>query len=372
MALTGKGMWIWQIPNCEGGSASKIASLAYSGGFSHVLIKIANATKAYNYNKTTGEDYIPAVVSALRAKGIGVWGWHYVYGYEPAGEAAIAISQIKKYGMDGYVIDAESEYESKTMTTAASTYMTALRKGLPSKPIALCSFRWPTYHPNFPWTTFLNKCDYNMPQVYWMGAHNPTNQLNRTYTEFKAITPFRPIIPTGPAFSESGWTPTSDDLLGFLKAAKSLGMTGVNFFSWDDCRAKHPTLWSTITGFSWPWTAVTPTNTSTDEDITIRFIRAVNSHDLDTIMALYTSNSVHIDADSTIQGTTAIRSWYSDLFTNKLPSVKYRIGRNTTTGTTRHMQWTATSTNGTVNDGNDTFGLVNGKIAYHYTFFNIS
>lgn len=376
MTLNGKGMWIWQIPNCEGGNVTKIASLAYSGGFSHVLIKIANATTAYNYNKTTGEDYIPALVKALRAKGLGVWGWHYVYGYNPTGEAAIAISQTKKYGMDGYVIDAESEYESSGRAAVADTFMTALRKGLPSTPVALCSFRWPTYHPSFPFANFLKKCDYNMPQVYWMSAHNPTYQLTRTQTEFKAITPYRPIIPTGPAFSESGWVPTAAELTAFLKAAKSLGMTGANFFSWDDCRAKHPTLWSAITGYAWPWTAstttTTPTTTTPTEDMTATIIKALNTRDLDTIMALYTSDSVHIDSESTIQGTSAIRAWYSDLLINKLPSASFRLGHNDISGATRHYKWTATSSTGSVTDGTDTLGLVNNKIAYHYTFFNIT
>jgi hypothetical protein len=74
MTLTGKGMMIWKIPNCEGGDASKIASLAQTANFSHVLIKIADGSVAYNRDKTTGADLIPAVVSALRAKGIGVYG----------------------------------------------------------------------------------------------------------------------------------------------------------------------------------------------------------------------------------------------------------------------------------------------------------
>jgi ketosteroid isomerase-like protein len=370
MALTGKGMWIWQIPNCESGSAAKIASLAASGGFSHVLIKIANATTAHNYNKTTGEDYIPAVVTALRAKGIGVWGWHYIYGYNPTGEAAIAISQTKKYNMDGYVIDAEGEFDTAGRSTVAETFMTALRKGLPSTPVALCSYRWPTYHKNFPWTSFLNKCDYNMPQVYWMNADNPGAQLTRTYNEFKAISPFRPIIPVGPAFSENGWVPKADELTTFMKTAKSLGMTGASFFSWDASRIKLPTLWTAITSYSWPWTATTPSQTT--EDMAITYVRALKTRNVDAIMALYAADAVHIDAVNTIQGTAAIRAWYTDLFTNKLPSATFTLGHNTLSGTTHHFGWSATSSAGKVTDGQDTLGVVNGKIAYHYSFFNIT
>lgn len=95
MTLKGKGLWIWKIPQVEGGNASSIATIAKNAGFSHVLIKIADSSYAYNVDKNTGVDLIPPVVDALRAKGILVWGWHYVYGYNPQGEAAIAISHAK-------------------------------------------------------------------------------------------------------------------------------------------------------------------------------------------------------------------------------------------------------------------------------------
>jgi ketosteroid isomerase-like protein len=368
MTLTGKGMMIWQIPNCEGGNVTTIANMASSGGFSHILIKIADGPYVYNTNKTTGVDLIPALVSALRAKNISVWGWHYIYGNNPTGEAAIAISQMKKYAMDGYVIDAEAEFEQSGKTAVATTFMSALRAGLPSATVALCSFRWPTYHPSFPWTAFLNKCDLNMPQVYWMSAHNPASQLDRTLTEFKAITPYRPIIPMGPAFYESSWSPTSADETAFLDEAKKLGMTAANFFSWDDCRKNLPSVWTTISNYSWPSTTTTP------KDITQLFINALNSKNLDTIVALFATQCVHIDGNATIQGTTAIRTYFSNLLNNVLPNATFKLGTVTGSGTTttRSFAWTATSSAGKVTDGNDTFGLISGQITYHYSFFHVT
>lgn len=366
MALTGKGMMIWKIPNCESGSASAIANLAQAANFSHVLIKIADGSVAYNRNKTTGEDYIPAVVSALRAKGIGVWGWHYVYGYDPLGEASIAVSQMKKYSMDGYVIDAEVEYKLAGRAAVADTYMSSLRAGLPSTPVALCSFRWPTYHPQFPWVNFLNKCDYNMPQVYWMGATDAGAQLTRSLNEFKNISPFRPIIPMGPAFKESNWYPTVSEVQQFLDTAKSLGMSAANFFSWDDCRATLSTVWTAISNYSWPWTKPTV------KDITQNFIDALNSKNLDSIMALYADRCVHIDAESTLMGETDVRAYFSNLLNTKMPNATFTLGSVSGSGANRSFTWTAKSSGKKVTDGSDTFGLVSGKIAYHYSFYNIT
>ena len=380
MTLTGKGMMIWQIPNCESGNVTTIANMASAAGFSYIMIKIADGSYAYSKNTSL----LPSLVTALRAKGISVWGWHYVYGSSPSGEAAIAISQMKKYSMDGYIIDAESEYESTSMATAASTYMTALRAGLPSTPIALCSFRWPSYHQAFPWKVFLAKCDYNMPQVYWMSAHNPAYQLDKCLTEFKAISPYVPIIPTGPAFYESSWSPTTSEVTAFLNEAKNLGMTGAHFFSWDDCRKNLSSVWSTITGYSWPGSSSSSSSdtsssdtsssdtTTTTKDITEQYIVALNTKNLSTITALYTSEAVHIDAQATVQGTTALQTWFNTFLTSILPSATFTIGSYSGSGTTRSFTWTATSSAGNVTNGTDTFGLVDGKIAYHYTFYSVT
>lgn len=89
-----------------------------------MLVKIADGSNSYNINSATGVDLIPTVAKAMRARSIQVWGWHYVYGYDPIGEANIAIQRIQKLGLDGYVIDAEAEYKQPGKDVAASRFMT--------------------------------------------------------------------------------------------------------------------------------------------------------------------------------------------------------------------------------------------------------
>jgi hypothetical protein len=370
MALEGKGIWIWKIPNCEGGNAESIATIAKNNGFSHVLIKIADSSYAYNVDKTSGADLIPAVVDALRAKGILVWGWHYVYGYNPSGEAAIAISQCKKYNLDGYVIDAEVEYTQSGREAVARSFMTALRSGIPNTPVALSTFRWPSYHSNFPYAAFLEKCDYNMPQVYWLSARNPVYDLTKSYNEFKAMSCYKPMIPTGPAFIESGWQPTSSEVTAFLDCAKSLGCTGANIYCWDDCRKPLPDLWTTVMNYSWP--ATNAGGTSSPTDIVNKYFAMLNNKAFDSVLDLYTDDAVHITATQTIQGKTNIRTFYSQLLTSSLPGGTFILTGQTNNNQTRHFTWTCTSSNGNVYDGSDTIGIKDSKIAYHYTHFSIS
>ena len=205
MALTGKGFFIWKIKSCENGNPSAIASLAQSAGLTHVLIKIADGPNPFNIDTSRNVDLVPPVVQALHGLNIQVWGWHYIYGYNPAGEAQIAGQRVQNLGLDGYVIDAEVEFKQPGRAGIARTFMTELRRRLPDTPVAFSSFRFPTYHPQIPWKEFLENCDYNMPQVYWEQSHNPGAQLRRCVDEFARLSPSRPVIPTGSAYGTGSW-----------------------------------------------------------------------------------------------------------------------------------------------------------------------
>jgi len=127
MTLTGKGFYIWQIRNCEGGNTNAIANLALQADLSHVVIKIADGLYKYNIDWSTGYDRVPPLVNALQAKGIQAWGWHYVYGDYPIEEADLAIQRIQSLHLNGYVIDAEAPYKADGKDEAAQTFMTRLR-----------------------------------------------------------------------------------------------------------------------------------------------------------------------------------------------------------------------------------------------------
>ena len=365
MALFGKGWYIWQIRRCEGGIASAIAYQAASAGLSHVLIKIADGTNAYNIDWQTGADLVPPVIQALKARGILCWGWQYVYGYDPLGEADIAIQRAWELGVDGFAIDAEDQYKLPGREEAARVYMSRLRASLPSLPIALSSYRYPTYHPQLPWVEFLEKCDYNMPQVYWVSAHNPGEQLVRCVREFEAISPFRPIIPTGSAYLQGSWAATTQDIIEFLQTAQTLNLTAANFWEWGHTRLYLPELWDTVSDY--PWEAVPP-----QQDVLERYFAALNAHNPDQAAEVYAPEGVHVNADRTLQGTASIRAWYATLFNDLLPDAVFTLVDSNGDLSSKTFHWQAVSASGVVTNGYDSIGIVNGKIVYHYTEFTIT
>lgn len=359
MALEGKGLYMWKIHNCEGGSVSAIVQRARDAGLSHVLIKIADGSKAYNV------DLAEALIEALKGAGIAAWGWQFVYGNEPFGEADIAVHRVKTLNLDGFVVNAEVDYKGKH--AAATAYMDSLRTRIPGVPVALSSFRFPRYHTTLPWTEFLSQCDYNMPQVYWLQASNPAQQTDNCIAQFQNVYPIRPIIVTGSAYEEWGWRPTTGQIQEFLSHAREIGIPAANFWSWDYAgSAAGRDLWDTIARFDWPVSKPTP-------DIVERLVALMNDRDLDGLTALYQPNAVLVTSKTTIQGHQAIREYHKDLLKTQLPHAKIKVETRAVQDNIRQFKWDATgATNGkSVNDGQDTIGTRQGLIQYHSSIYQI-
>jgi hypothetical protein len=89
------------------------------------------------------------------------------------------------------------------------------------------------------------------------------------------------------------------------------------------------------------------------------------------VLNLYTNQAIHITAARTSQGLDNLRAWYIQLFNMLLPDASFTLTGYSGSGNSRHLTWTAVSSKGRVNNGNDTFGLLDGRINYHYSFFTV-
>lgn len=258
--IQGKGAWLWLIPRSENGNPAYIAWAAKMAGLTHVIIKVADGECVENIDYAHGIDLAAPVVLALKRLGIQAWGYQFVYGRNPEGEAAVALERIQSLKLDGWVIDAEGEYKAPGMAANARRYMHPLHSAALEIPVALSSYRFPALHPQLPWGEFLEHCDLAMPQVYWMGLHNPAEQiydcLDQYGTLYAQLEFTRPILMTGAAFAEHGWQATPDELVRFLEIAQALAGTNhlldaVNIWEWWEARARLPDLWTVIEHFDW-------------------------------------------------------------------------------------------------------------------------
>jgi len=274
MLPRGKGYYIWKAKNIAGGDPQAIAELAISAGLGHVLIKIADGT--HNYNVSVD---LPAIVAALKDAGLHVFGWHYLYGYAPAAEARKAIERVRYTGVDAYVMDVEGEFKEPGADVKARMFMSIFHDALPNMPVWLSTYRFPSYHPQVPYHEFIPFLAGVMPQMYWEGAHNPAEQLLRSYTEWKQLAPGLPYIPTGAAYQRGSWAATPKDVIAFLVKCRELALEGANFWEWVHARKNLPDVWRAIADFDWPVNVVLPPALPPDEIDLQPVLEAIISHD---------------------------------------------------------------------------------------------
>jgi len=220
--LSGRAMWIWELPTANGGNVASIIASAHQYGVRTLFIKSSDGTSLWS-------QFTSQLVAALHAGGLRVCAWQYVYGNHPVTEAYMGAYAVRD-GADCLVIDAETQYEGKYI--AAQTYMQRLRKLIgPNFPLALAGFPYVDFHPGFPYSVFLGPggAQYNAPQMYWKDigttvdavfAH--TYSYNRIYG--------RPIFPLGQVYN----SPPARQIVRFRQLSRAYGATGISWWDWQE------------------------------------------------------------------------------------------------------------------------------------------
>ncbi len=246
----GQGMWIWYLSRSDEGSVASIAAQAHAAGVTTLYIKSSDGPSNY------WSQFSSQLIAELHDNGLKVCAWQYVYGTNPAGEAALGAEAVAD-GAECLVIDAEAEYEGRY--AAAQTYLADLRAKIGGAyPLGLASFPYVGYHPSFPYSVFLGPegAQFNLPQMYWkdIGQSVDTVYAN-TYIGNRAYG--RPIFPLGQTYGGV----SSAELLRFREEAVDYGATGLSFWDWQETTASG---WTTLASPLAPLTSVIP-NTSYPE-----------------------------------------------------------------------------------------------------------
>jgi len=241
--LHGKGCFTWLLNRCEGGDIGELIKRAQEAQMTFLMPKIADGIAETKDNAP----YLKNLIEMAHAAGIKVIAWQFVYLINPSSEAARAIVELKKYPYDGFVINAEGACKNKA--AQAELYCETLRSAFPKMFMGLSSFRYPTYHPEFPFNTFLKYVDVNMPQVYWEDSDGTAGkQLQRSVNEFSdGHFIQRPILPTGAAYTNGkGWVAKAADVKAFIEAAEAMDLEAISFWEWYYPRERFPELWDAI------------------------------------------------------------------------------------------------------------------------------
>jgi hypothetical protein len=157
----GVGLWAWYLDSCEGGDLDKIIERCKTHKINWLAIKAFDGSRVFASNQFADS------VNPLKDAGINVYGWGYCYGRDPLGEADGAIHTLE-LGADGYIFDAEQEFEeSLDPEGAADRVLGSTRASFPDSFLAYSPFAIPSYHRRFPYRIFEQYTDAVMPMVYW-------------------------------------------------------------------------------------------------------------------------------------------------------------------------------------------------------------
>jgi hypothetical protein len=219
-AVDSDGMWIWYVSRSSGGAVSRIVTKANKHHVGTVVIKAADGRDPWR-------QFSPFLVSQLKAAGLKVCAYQFVYGRYPRTEALRGAEAVRA-GADCLMIDAEGHYEGHY--AAAQTYIKRLRAAIgPDFEVGLTSFPYVYFHPSFPYSVFLGPggAQENVPQMYWKTIGVSTDRIYQVAYTFNSVYG-RPIYPLGQTYGN----PSAPQVLRFRKLAKTYGAKGVSWWVW--------------------------------------------------------------------------------------------------------------------------------------------
>ncbi len=104
-------------------------------------------------------------------------------------------------------------------------------------------------------------------------------------------------------------------------------------------------------------------------NIVEKLTNALNSHEPNILIDLYSEGAVLVTAEETIRGLASIHAYYKKLLINVHPNGNFQLTRTTGNGQTLHFSVSITSRTENVKFFSSTVELLKGKINSHYLHF---
>jgi hypothetical protein len=277
-ANLGKGDWIYfvsQATNKLGGAAPSVVNIPTlmtfykTQGLQYIIVKAGTGSTNFNGGESSAQ-FNSNLVYHAHAVGLLIFAYTRSYDDDVAGEIAMA-SRCFALGADGWVIDAEAEWESGASQagtngpTRALQYGQGLRALFPTKFIAHAPFPIISFHSSFPYREFGYYCDAVMPQAYWKSIYGNdpaavstmVSAMDNEYRNWQNTlagdwtNSIKPIVPIGQAYNPSSTEITTaaevDEFFDRLRTnqnpASITGYRGASFWRAD---TKPASMWTAV------------------------------------------------------------------------------------------------------------------------------
>ncbi len=223
-------VWIWNLPNCDGGDPARIVARLVAAGAAGAIVKGCDGSNGFN-----DWTQVKALGAALRGAGLRFLTWGYTYSGQ-LGEATAA-SQLCRYVQpDAHVFDAEQEMEDLPRPDqAAQDLVHNVRADLPNLPLAYAPIGSIRNHLRAPYRQFTDAGLAMLPQCYYVAfGWTPGETLGELYADVAQYQlggqPIAPVYEDAPL---AGQGSTLADVQAFAAAAKAAGAPGVSVWSYE-------------------------------------------------------------------------------------------------------------------------------------------
>jgi hypothetical protein len=257
--VNGKGMWMWQYDETEGGNAGAIVRKAARAGLRQLWVRVGSSKDRFY-----GDYELAALVDRAHRAGLSVIGWGFPYLYDPVGDArwtaqALAWRSPSGGRIDAFSADLEKSTEGVAMTKRrVAVYLQAVRRAAGNTPIVATVYR-PTdlnWYGPYPYRTMARYVDAFAPMVYW-GCTDPREAATES---LERLSKLRPVHLIGQAYNmapEGGRTkaPSAREINAFLSLGHRDGALGASFWDWQEINGGE---WKALSRFDWSVPPPTP------------------------------------------------------------------------------------------------------------------
>ncbi|MDQ6630359.1 MAG: hypothetical protein M3Y82_01205 [Verrucomicrobiota bacterium] len=262
-ANLGKGDWIYymsEATNQLGGHVTSVVDIPtlmnYEKSQGMIFLIVKAGTGSTNFPSDSNIQFTKALVNEAHGAGLKIFGYTRSNGIDVLGEIALA-TRIYNLGADGFVLDAESEWESQNLPDNQNKAMqlgSGIKAQFPNKFLAHAPFPAISLHSSFPYKEFGFYCDAVMPQDYWVDfARTPTSTVDWMDTNWRNwqngltgvwTNSIKPLAPVGQADIAGQTRAEFTEFVNYLKTDPNCvtrtGYRGVSYWRAD---LHTPEMW---------------------------------------------------------------------------------------------------------------------------------
>ena len=251
-AVSGKGMWVWELPQTEGGDVAAIVGRAAAAGLRQIWVRVGDSKDGFY---AAGD--LDALVPAAHRAGIAVIGWGFPYLYDPVADAVWTLDALSWAApdgsrLDGFSPDIERASEGVALSgPRVAAYLETVRRGAGDRMIVATVYP-PTdsnWFGDYPYRVMARYVDAFAPMVYW----ECTDPAADTAVALSRLATLRPVHVIGQAFNLADVggrvpSPSAAETEWFLQAARRGGALGASLWVW---QSATPEEWAAVSAYRW-------------------------------------------------------------------------------------------------------------------------